>query len=400
MFEPHRYKAFYGGRGSAKSHSLATALLILGGQKPLRILCAREVQLSIKDSVKQLLDDKIAALGMGEFYQSLNNEIRGANGTQFIFAGLGKMTTDQIKSMEGIDVVWVEEAQTISANSLEILIPTIRKPGSELWFSWNPRHPTDPVDQRFRGEVTPEDAIIRRVNYDDNPFFPEELDAERNFDRQHKPERYGHVWLGDYEPTAVGAIWDRKTLHEHRRTEAPELARIVVSVDPAVSSEPGSDMHGIVATAIGDDGRGYVLEDASTRGNPRQWAERAVAMFDKYSADSVVIEVNQGGDMCRNTLETVRPGLPISEVRATRGKHVRAEPIASLYSFGRVSHVGAFPEMEDQMCQMTASGYEGDGSPDRVDALVWGLTELFPQISAPKVKPVFVAPMAAGGWMG
>ncbi len=132
---PSRYKAFYGGRGSAKSHSFATALLMRGGESPLRILCAREVQLSIKDSVKQLLDDKINQYGMASFYESLQSEIRGKNGTVFIFAGLGKMTTDQIKSMEGIDIAWVEEAQTISDKSLEILIPTIRKQKSELWFN-------------------------------------------------------------------------------------------------------------------------------------------------------------------------------------------------------------------------------------------------------------------------
>ncbi len=113
LFKPARYKAFYGGRGSAKSHSFATALLIQAGKEPLRVLCGREVQLSIKDSVKQLLDDKISALGMEGFYESTQHEIRGANGSLFIFAGLGKMTTDQIKSMEGIDRAWIEEAQTV-----------------------------------------------------------------------------------------------------------------------------------------------------------------------------------------------------------------------------------------------------------------------------------------------
>lgn len=380
LFTPARYKAFYGGRGSAKSHSFAAAALLLGGRAPLRILCGREVQNSIKDSVKQLLDDKIAALGLSSFYQSLQNEIRGANGTRFTFAGLGRMTTDQIKSMEGIDIAWIEEAQTISAGSLEILIPTIRKPGSELWFSWNPRHPTDPVDARFRGPAIPEGALIRKVNFDENPFFPEVLERERQFDRAHRADRYAHIWLGEYEPKAVGGIWDRATLHEGRRAAAPDLARIVVAVDPAVSSEPGADEHGIIVAAVGADGRGYVLDDLTIRGGPRQWAERAIAGHDRWEADAIVIEVNQGRDMVRHTLQSVRRGLRIIEVRATRGKHVRAEPIASLYALGRVSHVGTFPKLEDQMCRMTAAGYEGEGSPDRVDALVWAMTELFPAL--------------------
>ena len=381
LFEKSRYKAYYGGRGSGKSHSAATAALVRAGQKPLRVGCFREVQRSIKDSVKQLLDDKIADLNMGGFYTSLNNEIRGANGSEFIFAGLGNLTADQIKSMEGIDIALVEESQTISERSLEILIPTIRAPGSELWFLWNPRHASDPVDQRFRGLTLPENTIVRQVNDVDNPFFPDELEAERAFDEEQNRERYSHIWLGDYEPTAIGAIWDRLTLHSSRVTNVPDLERIVVAVDPAVSSDSGADEHGVIVAGLGADTRGYVLDDGSTSGSPKQWATRTIALFDKWQADAIVIEVNQGGDMVRHTLDSIRPGLPIIEVRATRGKHVRAEPISALYALGRVSHVGSYPELEDQMCQMTAAGFEGQGSPDRCDALVWGLTELFPSMT-------------------
>ena len=381
LFEKSRYKAYYGGRGSGKSHSAATAALVRAGQKPLRVGCFREVQRSIKDSVKQLLDDKIADLNMGGFYTSLNNEIRGANGSEFIFAGLGNLTADQIKSMEGIDIALVEESQTISERSLEILIPTIRAPGSELWFLWNPRHASDPVDQRFRGLTLPENTIVRQVNYVDNPFFPDELEAERAFDEEQNRERYSHIWLGDYEPTAIGAIWDRLTLHSSRVTNVPDLERIVVAVDPAVSSDSGADEHGVIVAGLGADTRGYVLDDGSTSGSPKQWATRTIALFDKWQADAIVIEVNQGGDMVRHTLDSIRPGLPIIEVRATRGKHVRAEPISALYARGRGSHVGSYPELEDQMCQMTAAGFEGQGSPDRCDALVWGLTELFPSMT-------------------
>ena len=386
LLEPWRYKAIWGGRGTAKSHSVATALLIKGRGERLRILCAREVQLSIKDSVKQLLEDKIEAHGLSEFYSITQNEIRGANGTLFIFAGLGKMTADQLKSMEGIDIVWVEESQTISEASLEILIPTIRKTGSELWFTWNPRHSSDPIDKLFRGPVVPEDSLIIRMNPEDNPFFPQELAKEMDFDRKYKPGRYAHIWLGDYEPTAIGAIWDRQTFHANRRDVAPELRRIVVAVDPAVSSGVNSDEHGIVVCGLGTDQRGYVLDDMSLKGGPKEWANRAVTAFDKWEADAIVIEINQGGDMVKHTLQSIRPTLPIIEVRATRGKHVRAEPISALYHLGRVSHVGTFSELEDQMCKMTSAGYEGEGSPDRVDALVWGFTQLFPGLTRKEQK--------------
>ena len=402
LLDQSRYKAFWSGRGCAKSMSFARSLLIRGHGELLRILCAREIQLTIKDSVKQLLDDQIQEMEMGYFYTSLENEIRGLNGTTFIFRGLGRLTADQIKSMEGIDIVWVEEAQTISTRSLEILIPTIRKKDSELWFSWNPRHPTDPIDQLFRGEIVPENAIIERIHIEDNNFFPKELQDEMEFDKKHKPDRFAHIWLGEYEPTAIGAIFSRQNIHENRRSEAPDLERIVVSVDPAISNQKGSNEHGVVIAGLGVDKRGYVLGDASLSGTPQKWAERAIANYDRYEADGIVVEINQGGDMVRHTLESIRPNIRIIEVRATRGKHVRAEPISALYSQGRISHVGAFPELEAQLCQMTNQGYEGEGSPDRVDALVWAFTELFPQMNTPVARPQRYQRREMGGnntWM-
>ncbi len=403
LLEPSRYKGAHGGRGGAKSHFFAGLVVDLAISKPgIRILCVREVQKSLKDSVKQLIEDKIIAHNVGHLFEVLTTEIRGPGGSIIAFAGMQDHTAQSIKSLEGFDIAWVEEAQTLSAISLELLRPTIRKPGSEIWFSWNPRNASDPVDLLLRGETPPENAIVVKALYSDNPWFPEELEDERTYDEKHNRDRYGHIWLGDYEPTAIGAIWDRQTLHQNRRAEAPDLTRIVVAVDPAISSEPHSDTHGIVVVGLGEDGRGYVLADYSRKGAPRQWADTAIAAFDEFGADRIVVEKNQGGDMCKSTLQAARPGVPVTDVWATRGKHVRAEPISALYHHGRVSHVGTFPELEDQMCQMTAGGYEGEGSPDRCDALVWGLTDLFPQMVTPKAKAkrTFVEPAGAGGWMG
>ena len=402
LLQPARYKGAYGGRGSGKSHFFAelmveTALMRDG----FRAVCIREVQKTLKESAKRLIEDKIGSMGVGAEFDCLNTEIKTPGGGVILFQGMQDHTAESIKSLEGFDVAWAEEAQTLSARSLEMLRPTIRKPGSELWFSWNPRNAADPVDQLLRGHEPPPGAVVVRANYNDNPFFPQELADEREYDRRTKPDRYGHIWEGEYEPTAVGAIWDRANLHRNRRDKAPELKRIVVAIDPAVSAEAGSDEHGIVVCGVGADGRGYVLEDASLKGSPRQWAERAVAMYDRFDADAVVIERNQGGDMCRFTLESVRKPLRIVEVVATRGKHVRAEPISALYALDRVSHVGTFDKLEGQMCQMTAAGYEGEGSPDRVDALVWALTELFPAVTAaPRAKPTIHRPVVTGAWMG
>lgn len=403
LLKPSRYKCLAGGRGSGKSHFLAELIIERCLLQPgIRVLCAREVQKSLKDSVKRLLEDKIAAMGVGHLFTVLNTEIRTPGNGVIVFQGLQDHTAESVKSLEGFTIAWLEEAQAISARSLELLRPTIRAPGSELWFSLNPRNAADPVYDLFFGLNPPPDSIIVKANYDTNPFFPAELEAERAFDERTKPERYAHVWLGALEPVAIGAIWDRAMLHRNRRATAPDMARILVSVDPAVSNNPGSDEHGIVVVGIGHDGRGYVLADYSMRGAPHQWAQRAIAAMDEYSADGIVIERNQGGDMCRHTLQTQRPHLRVIEVVATRGKHVRAEPIAAMYSLDRVSHVGTFAKLEDQLCQMTAGGFEGDGSPDRVDALVWGLSELFPAINRGVQKPRPMVPHHAGGgsWMG
>ncbi len=194
--ESARYFAIRGGRGSGKSRSIASALIIKSIQKPLRVMCAREIQKSIKDSVKRLLDDEIERLDLGAMFVSTDTEIRGANGSLFLFSGL-RSNIDSVKSMEGLDICWVEEAQNVSQNSLDVLIPTIRKPESQLYFSWNPKYPTDPVDVLF-GESLPPKTVKRVVNFDDNPWFPDVLRDEMEYDQRRDPDKYMHVWRGEY----------------------------------------------------------------------------------------------------------------------------------------------------------------------------------------------------------
>ena len=207
LFTPARYKFIRGGRGSGKSWGIARALLILGSGKKLRILCTREVQKSIKQSVHQLLTDQIQELGLGQFYEVLANEIRGKNGAQFFFAGLSDMTADSIKSFEGCDIVWLEEAQTLTKRSLTILIPTIRKEGSEIWASYNPELETDPIHDMAVVNPPP-DAVSVLMNYNDNPWFPATLEAERlHAKATMRPADYAHVWEGQCKPAVEGAIY-------------------------------------------------------------------------------------------------------------------------------------------------------------------------------------------------
>ena len=197
LFQPYRHKATHGGRGGGKSHNYAAALIILGAQKPFRVGCYREIQKSIKASVKTLLDDKIEQAGlMGHFYNSTEYSIKGANGTEFMFAGL-RTNPDSVKSTEGLDVAWIEEANTVSQNSLGLLTPTVRKEGSELWYSWNRRHAHDPVDNMFLGGSPPPRSFVQQVNWRENPWFPDVLREEMDWDRSRDIDKWRHVWEGE-----------------------------------------------------------------------------------------------------------------------------------------------------------------------------------------------------------
>ncbi len=206
LYSPMRYKAARGGRGSGKSWEFARALLKMGSKTPLRVLCTREVQKSIKDSVHKLLSDQVAKLKLDSHYDILNNEIRGANGSLFIFSGLSDQTAESIKSFEGIDVCWVEEAQAVTKRSWDILIPTIRKDGSEIWISYNPELETDETHQRFAINP-PDNCISVLVNHSDNPWFPEVLELERLRCQFVDPKNYDNIWEGRCKPAVEGAIY-------------------------------------------------------------------------------------------------------------------------------------------------------------------------------------------------
>ncbi|THJ36182.1 PBSX family phage terminase large subunit [Lampropedia aestuarii] len=207
IWEPRRYKVMHGGRGGGKSWSVAGVLLLMAAQRPLRILCAREIQKSIKQSVHQLLQDQISRLGLSGFYEVLETEIRGANGSLFLFSGLQSHTVDSIKSFEGCDIVWVEEAHGVSKRSWNVLIPTIRKPGSEIWLTLNPDMETDETYVRFVA-APGDDTWCVEINWRDNPWFPEVLNQERlKAKRSMLADDYAHIWEGKARTVAEGAIY-------------------------------------------------------------------------------------------------------------------------------------------------------------------------------------------------
>ena len=234
LWEPARYKVMRGGRGSAKSRSVATALILQAAQQTHRILCAREVQKSIKDSVKRLLGDEIERLGLGDFFTQTDTEIRGRNGSLFIFAGL-RGNADSIKSIEGVTRCWVEEAQTISQDSLNTLKPTIRQQGSEIWFTYNPRHKTDPIDVMFKADELPPRTILMHVNWQDNPWFPDVLREEMEYDKRRDMDKYLHIWEGQYQTSSESRVFKNWTVEEF---DVPPDAVIRQGADWGFSIDP------------------------------------------------------------------------------------------------------------------------------------------------------------------
>lgn len=224
LFKSAPYKVIRGGRGGGKSWGVARALLILGLQRPLRVLCTRETQKSIRDSVHKLLVDQIARLGLAAHYRIQQVQITGVNGTEFVFAGLSDQTAASIKSFEGADIVWVEEAQVVTDTSWTILIPTIRKEGSEVWLTFNPELDSDPTWMRFI-EHPPPSTIAIEINWRDNPWFTSSMNEKRIHDQMTlKPYEYEWIWEGKCKPAISGAIYADEMAQmftEKRVTDVP-----------------------------------------------------------------------------------------------------------------------------------------------------------------------------------
>jgi phage terminase large subunit-like protein len=231
-----------------------------------------------------------------------------------------------------------------------------------------------PLIKRF---LTDPLVAVSRVRTSDNAenLAPVFLD---NVMRRYAGTRLGRQELeGDIIEDRPDALWTRDVIEANRVCAAPPLMRIVVAVDPPASSSKRADACGIVAVGVAESGVSYVLEDATASGlKPPDWAAKAVALYRRLEADALVVETNQGGEMATGVIREVDPSVPVVGVRATRGKYLRAEPVSVLYAQNRVRHVGALPELEDELCDFGPGGLTSGRSPDRMDALVWALTEL------------------------
>jgi phage terminase large subunit len=237
LLAPARYKGAYGGRGAAKSHFFAGMMIEESIMGPLDCVCLREHQKSLQFSVKKLLEVKIESMNAGGYFEVQDKRILSKQGGVIIFEGMQTQTAESIKSLEGFDRAWFEEAQTASQRSLDLLRPTIRKDGSEMWFSWNPEKKTDPIDALLRGVNPPPDSIIVECNYRDNPWLSDVLKTEIAYDQRRDPDKFAHIWLGQYQRNSEARVFKNWTVEEFDRPPGT-IHRLGAdwgfSVDPSV----------------------------------------------------------------------------------------------------------------------------------------------------------------------
>lgn len=360
------FRGFVGGRGAGKS--FIGAYDLLRRAKPGRLYGA------YAPTYKMLQDAAMRSfveIGQGLAYirevNKADMRVTLGNGAEVLFRSLDNPESARGPNLSG---AWLDEASLVAREAYSIVIACLRQGGEQGWLSatFTPKGMAHWTYDVF-GTGKPGTALFH-ARTKENPFLPPTFyDAVRaqytSFLAQQELEG---EFIGDME----GALWRRSNIEQYRVPHAPPLFRVVVAIDPAATNTEGSDETGIVVAGLDELGDAYVLDDLSLKASPHTWGTQAVNAYRRYQADRIVAEVNNGGDMVELTIRTVDLNASYKAVHASRGKMVRAEPVAALYEQGRVHHVGTLPDLENQLCQWVP----GDKSPDRLDALVWAITEL------------------------
>ena len=400
----YRYAVISGGRGSSKSFSTQVFLSQLTYEAGHKILSTRYTMTSAKKSVIPEFRHKLSILPSpyttatadDDFEQAENTFVNLHSKSELMFTGIktsSGIQTANLKSIEGVTTWAMEEAEELvddgtetEACTFDKIDDSIRTKDSALRtiLVWNPSHEDSFVYQRFfkeRGvDITfngiKDDVLYIYTTYLDNiNNLNESFIAKAARVKEKNPDRYDHIYMGLPIKENANALWKKSTMiSPYRVSKAPDLKRIVVGVDPAVTSSGNQDETGIIVAGKGFNGEYYVLRDLSSLYTTSEWGRAVVGAYKDSDADRIVAEVNQGGDLVEMNITNCDKSLKskVKKVRATRGKLIRAEPISALYEDGQVHHVGSFSEMEDELCS-----YTGDGdSPNRLDGLVWALTEL------------------------
>lgn len=343
LLHPARYKGAYGGRGSGKSHFFAELLIERCLIEKTDAVCIREIQKTLNESVKKLLELKIEKLGVSKAFRVLESKIETPYGGQIIFQGMQNHTADSIKSLEGYDIAWVEEAQSLSQRSLDLLRPTIRKESSEIWFSWNPRFEADPVDQFLRGSTPYPGSVVVRANYTDNPWLPDVLKDEVSYDQSRDPDKFAHVWLGGYQKNSEARVFKNWIVEDF---DSPKSAVYRLGADWGFSVDPS-----VLVRCYMDGKRLYIDHEAYMVGCE---IDNLPNLFDRVP-DSRKWWITADSSRPETIDYLVRHGFPKIN-KAIKGPKSIEEGIGFLQSFDIVVH----PRCKHVIDELTLYSYKVD----------------------------------------
>ncbi|HDZ5024822.1 TPA: PBSX family phage terminase large subunit [Campylobacter jejuni] len=376
------FYVFYGGRGGGKSENVAISLVTLGATKKLRILCIRESQSSLAESVKSLLEKWIDRLNLSNFYKSTTSSIVGKNGTEFLFMGMRSHTAVNVKSVADINITWVEEAEAFSKRSWDLLVPSvIRTENPKIIITFNPYNEDDVIYKEFIANRPPENSFIKLINYYDNPFFEKTVLAKQRADDELRipKSEYEHKWLGKLVQKSEDSLFKDANMEPLNELYLDKnYIRKIIACDPAVTNQHISNEYGIIILGKRADGTIDIIDDYSNNMSPLEFAQNVLKAKQVYNCNNVVVEVNNGGDFIKSTLLQLDPTLNVEEVRASSNKVQRAMPVANLMSISKVRLLQPLKKLERQMRLLTHRGFMGSRgeSPDRLDACVWGVYHL------------------------
>lgn len=373
------FYVFFGGRGGGKSENVSFSLVSLGASKKLRILCVRESQSSLAESVKSLIEKWIDKLNLNSFYKITTSSIIGKNGTEFLFMGMRSHTAINVKSIADVDITWIEEAEAFSKRSWELLVPSVtRTKNPKIIITFNPYNDDDVIYKEFIGNTPPANSFIQLVNYMDNPFFKDtHLEKIRQDDEIRLPKsEYEHKWLGKLVTKSEDSLFKDANIDPLNEAFNDKLyIKKVIACDPAVTNRDISNEYGIVILGKRANGIIDIIDDYSGNMSPLEFAQKVLQAKQCYNCNNIVVEVNNGGDFIKSTLLQMDPALEVYEVRASNDKVQRAMPVANLMSISKVRLLQSLKKLERQMRLLTHRGFLGSRgeSPDRLDACVWGV---------------------------
>jgi predicted phage terminase large subunit-like protein len=376
-----RYFLVTGSRGSGKSYTVNLFLLNLTYEEGHVILFTRYTLVSAFISIIPEFIDKIELLGKQDDFEVTQAEIiNKRTGSKILFRGIktsSGVNTANLKSIAGVTTLVIEEAEELADEDvfdrIDLSIRDVNKP-NRIMLIMNPSYKSHWVYKRFVKNPDPKYCTYIHTTYLQNKEnLSQSFIDQAKRTKAENLHRYEHLFLGKWLDDAEGMLWNRQIIERSRMPKAPDLERIVVAIDPAATANMDSDETGIVVVGKDKAGNGYVLEDLSGKYSPSQWGALAVKAKERWDADCIVAEKNQGGDMVESVIRSMGERYRVKLVTATKGKYVRAEPVYSFYEQGKIYHIGQFPILESQMITFDP---EKGKSPDRVDALVWGFTEL------------------------